>query len=29
MSSDDLITLFSDEFEKLKKLVDQISPDND
>lgn len=29
MSSDDLITLFSDEFEKLKKLLDQISPDNE
>ena len=29
MSSDDLFTLFSDEFEKLKKLVDQISPDNE
>ena len=24
MSSDDLITLFSNEFEKLKKLLDQI-----
>ena len=29
MSSDDLITLFSDEFEKLKKLLDQISTDNE
>ena len=29
MSSDDLFTLFSDEFEKLKKLLDQISPDNE
>ena len=29
MSSDDLITLFSDEFEKLKKLLDQISADNE
>ena len=29
MSSDDLITLFSKEFEKLKKLLDQISPDNE
>ena len=29
MSSDDLITLFSNEFEKLKKLLDQISPDNE
>ncbi len=29
MSSDDLFTLFYDEFEKLKKLLDQISPDNE
>ena len=29
MSSDDLITLFSEEFEKLKKLLDQISADNE
>ena len=29
MSSDNLITLFSDEFEKLKKLLDQISPDDE
>ncbi len=29
MSSDDLIILFSEEFEKLKKLLDQMNPDNE